>query len=57
MVDRLGMFMVDSADESLNSYLPSLLLLPASVHAVLTDVVKEDLRKGRQQRKVFLSGA
>ncbi|KAK4685570.1 acylglycerol lipase, partial [Tremellales sp. Uapishka_1] len=40
-----------------NSYLPSLLLLPAALHAVLTDVVQDDLAQGRKQRKVFLSGA
>ncbi|ORY27166.1 lysophospholipase [Naematelia encephala] len=41
----------------INSYIPSLLLLPAAVHAVLSDVVSSDLAKGREQRKVFLSGA
>ncbi|CAD6582923.1 MAG: alpha-tubulin [Tremellales sp. Tagirdzhanova-0007] len=40
-----------------NSYLPSLLLLPAALHVVLTDVVQNDLNHGREQRKVFLSGA
>jgi len=44
-------------DRSINSYLPSLLLLPAAIHAVLTDVVQVDLANGREQRKVFLSGA
>ncbi|KIR58751.1 lysophospholipase [Cryptococcus bacillisporus CA1873] len=41
----------------INSYLPSLLLLPAAVHVVLTDVVQNDLAQGREQRKVFLSGS
>ncbi|WVQ78304.1 hypothetical protein IAT38_000389 [Cryptococcus sp. DSM 104549] len=41
----------------MNSYLPSLLLLPAALHVVLTDVVQNDLAHGRAQRKVFLSGA
>ncbi|KAL7424075.1 hypothetical protein Q5752_001660 [Cryptotrichosporon argae] len=40
-----------------HSYIPSLLLLPAALHAVLTDVVRVDLTAGREQRKVFLSGA
>jgi hypothetical protein len=50
---RLG----NRSDFSINSYLPSLLLLPAAIHAVLTDVVRVDLASGREQRKVFLSGA
>ncbi|OXG93101.1 lysophospholipase [Cryptococcus neoformans A2-102-5] len=41
----------------INSYLPSLLLLTAAVHVVLTDVVQNDLSQGREQRKVFLSGS
>nr|XP_031862767.1 uncharacterized protein CI109_001779 [Kwoniella shandongensis]KAA5529839.1 hypothetical protein CI109_001779 [Kwoniella shandongensis] len=41
----------------MNSYIPSLLLLPAALHVVLTDVVQNDLARGREQRKVFLSGA
>lgn len=41
----------------INSYLPSLLLLPAAVHVVLTDLVQNDLAQGREQRKVFLSGS
>lgn len=40
-----------------NSYLPSLSLLPAALHAVLTDVVRFDLGAERKQRRVFLSGA
>ncbi|RSH94104.1 hypothetical protein EHS25_006758 [Saitozyma podzolica] len=40
-----------------NSYLPSALLLPSALHAVLTDVVRRDLASGKEQRKVFLSGA
>lgn len=40
-----------------HSYLPSLLLLPAALHVVLTDVVKTDLANGREQRKVFTCGA
>lgn len=41
----------------MNSYLPSALLLPSALHAVLTDVVRRDLANGKEQRKVFLSGA
>lgn len=40
-----------------HSYLPSLDLLPAALHAVLTDVMRNDLANSRNQRKVFLSGA
>nr|XP_019013572.1 lysophospholipase [Kwoniella pini CBS 10737]OCF52353.1 lysophospholipase [Kwoniella pini CBS 10737] len=40
-----------------HSYLPSLILLPSALHVVLTDVVQQDLAKGRDQRKVFLCGA
>lgn len=40
-----------------NSFIPSLLLLPAALHVVLTDVVANDLAAGRCQSKVFLSGA
>jgi acylglycerol lipase len=58
MVDQQGMWcFVDIANARINSYLPSLLLLPAAIHAVLTDVVRVDLAAGRDQRKVFLSGA
>ena len=45
------------AHYSVNSFIPSLLLLPAALHAVLTDVVAKDLAAGRAQSKVFLSGA
>ncbi|EKD01598.1 lysophospholipase [Trichosporon asahii var. asahii CBS 8904] len=41
----------------INSYLPSLNLLPAAVHAVLSDVAHWDISSGRHQRQVFLSGA
>ncbi|KAI9638156.1 lysophospholipase [Dioszegia hungarica] len=41
----------------MHSYLPSLLLLPAALHVVLTDVVRNDLAHGREQRKVFTCGA
>lgn len=41
----------------MNSFLPSLALLPAALHTVLTDVVRLDLAERRNQRKVFLSGA
>ncbi|RXK39497.1 lysophospholipase [Tremella mesenterica] len=40
-----------------HSFLPSLLLLSAALHVVLTDTVMRDLDGGRKQRKVFLSGA
>lgn len=33
------------------------MLLPAALHAVLTDVVRRDLQDGIEQRKVFLCGA
>jgi hypothetical protein len=32
-------------------------MLTAAVYAVLQDVVRVDLRNGKQQREVFLSGA
>ncbi|ODO03330.1 lysophospholipase [Cryptococcus wingfieldii CBS 7118] len=41
----------------INSYLPSLLLLPSAVHVVLTDLAQNDIANGRKQKKVFLSGA
>ncbi|WWC61076.1 uncharacterized protein I303_103654 [Kwoniella dejecticola CBS 10117] len=40
-----------------HSYLPSFILLPAALHVVLTDVVQQDLLRGKDQRKVFLCGA
>ncbi|BEJ04485.1 hypothetical protein CcaverHIS641_0203020 [Cutaneotrichosporon cavernicola] len=40
-----------------NSYLPSLDLLPAALHTVLTDVVMWDLKQDRKQQQVFLCGA
>jgi hypothetical protein len=33
------------------------MFLPSAVHVVLTDVVRHDIAQGREQRKVFLSGA
>ena len=33
------------------------MLLTAALHAVLTDVVRNDLDRGKQQRQIFLSGA
>lgn len=32
-------------------------LLPAALQTVLTDVIHWDLKEGRKQRQVFLSGA
>jgi acylglycerol lipase len=47
----------NTTDIRVNSYVPSLLLLPAALHCVLTDVLSTDIVGGREQRKVFLSGA
>jgi acylglycerol lipase len=47
---------LDDTDDRVNSYVPSLLLLPSALHTVLTDLVCVDLQNGREQRKVFLSG-
>ncbi|WOO84476.1 Caffeoylshikimate esterase [Vanrija pseudolonga] len=41
----------------INSYIPSIHLLPAAVHTVLKDVVGWDLAHGRTQKQVFISGA
>lgn len=49
--------MCGTADGRINSYLPSIELLPSALQAVLTDVVGWDLEHGRKQRQVFLSGA
>ncbi|KAJ9125851.1 hypothetical protein QFC24_002635 [Naganishia onofrii] len=41
----------------IHAHLPDPHMLTAAVYAVLQDVVRVDLRNGKQQREVFLSGA
>lgn len=42
---------------SIHSYLPATAVLPAALHAVMSDVVANDVKAGKEQRKAFLSGA
>lgn len=51
------MFTVSPFLLRIHAHLPDPHMLTAAVYAVLQDVVRVDLRNGKQQREVFLSGA